>query len=236
MYRADLHTHSIASGHGTTDTIADMAKAAYTAGLTLLGISDHAPSTMCSGTSSYFRGLVLAPRKRCGVELLYGVELNILTYDGDVDLDRRTLSSLDYAIASLHRANIHPGTTEENTSAYIGAMKNPYISIIGHPDDDHFPVDIPALVRAARDNHVLLEINNSSLSPGGYRGNAAVHDREILKCCRSLDWPVLLSSDSHGRGKVGDFSYADALLKECNFPEELVLNHDTAALKRFLVR
>lgn len=236
MYRADIHTHSIASGHGTTDTIADMAKAASAAGLSLLGISDHAPSTMCSGTSSYFRSLKLAPRKRCGVELLYGVELNILTYSGDVDLDAMTLSSLDYAIASMHRANIRPGTAEENTSAYIGAMKNPYVSVIGHPDDEHFPADYAALARAAKENHVLLEINNSSLSPGGYRGNAIVYDREILKHCRVLDWPILLSSDSHGKEHVGDFTYADALLRECRFPEELVLNHDTAALKRFLVR
>ena len=28
MYLSDIHTHSIASGHGTTCTISDMAKAA----------------------------------------------------------------------------------------------------------------------------------------------------------------------------------------------------------------
>ena len=43
MYLLDIHTHSIASGHGSTDTIADLARAAVAKGLKLLGVSDHAP-------------------------------------------------------------------------------------------------------------------------------------------------------------------------------------------------
>ena len=35
MYLSDIHTHSIASGHGTTCTISDMAKAASQKGLKL---------------------------------------------------------------------------------------------------------------------------------------------------------------------------------------------------------
>ena len=57
MYLSDIHTHSIASGHGTSCTISDMAKEASRKGLKLLGISDHGPGTLASGTSSYFRSL-----------------------------------------------------------------------------------------------------------------------------------------------------------------------------------
>ena len=77
-YLADIHTHSIASGHGTSCTISDMAKEAGRKGMKLLGITDDCPGTLASGTSSYFRGLSFCPRKRFGVEVLYGVELNIL--------------------------------------------------------------------------------------------------------------------------------------------------------------
>ena len=38
-YEFDIHTHSIASGHGTCATMTDMAKAANAAGLKMLGIS-----------------------------------------------------------------------------------------------------------------------------------------------------------------------------------------------------
>ena len=57
MYLSDIHTHSIASGHGTSCTISDMAKEASRKGLKLLGISDHGPGTLASGTSTYVRSL-----------------------------------------------------------------------------------------------------------------------------------------------------------------------------------
>ena len=59
----DIHTHSVASGHGSRDTIADMARAAVAASLDILGISDHGPATPGSGSSSYFRNLHLADRR-----------------------------------------------------------------------------------------------------------------------------------------------------------------------------
>ena len=64
MYLSDIHTHSIASGHGTTCTISDMAKAASKKGLKLLGISDHGPGNSASGTSSYFRSLSFLSQKK----------------------------------------------------------------------------------------------------------------------------------------------------------------------------
>ena len=69
MYLSDMHTHSIASGHGTSCTISDMAKSASRKGLKLLGITDHGPATLAAGTASYFRSLTYSPRKRFNVEL-----------------------------------------------------------------------------------------------------------------------------------------------------------------------
>ena len=236
MFSADIHTHSIASGHATQSTITDLAKAAKVRGLSLLGVSDHAPSTMCAGTASYFRSLSMAPKNRCGVDLLYGIELNILDYTGRVDMDPVTLSSLDYAIASMHRPNIRPGSREDNTTAYIGAMSNPYVSVIGHCDDAHYPVDYEALAEAAVSSHILLEINNSSLAPDGYRGDTRDNVRAILTLCKKLDHPILLSSDSHGTARVGDFHYILPYLKECDIPDRLILNLDPVKLKRYLLR
>ncbi len=69
MYLSDIHTHSIASGHGTTCTISDMAKAASQKGLKLLGITDHGPATLAAGTSSYFPkpDLFAQAAFRCGI-------------------------------------------------------------------------------------------------------------------------------------------------------------------------
>ena len=54
--------------------------------------------TMRAGTPSYFRNQAMTPRDRCGIRLLYGVELNILDYKGKVDRDDEILSHLDYGI------------------------------------------------------------------------------------------------------------------------------------------
>ncbi len=233
-YEFDIHTHTIASGHGSTATITDMAKAAAARNLKLLGISDHGPATLGGGCASYFRNLAYAQKERLGVKMLYGAEANILDYRGRLDLDEGILKSLDYVIASMHQPLIKPGTMEENTQAYINAMKNPHVSIIGHCSDTRFPVDYFRLFQAAMKYHVLLEINNSSLSPDGYRGNTKFNDLLILNLSRHFSWPVLFSSDSHGTKHVGDFTYAAEAAQLAEVPRSLILNDSAEALLSFL--
>lgn len=230
----DIHTHTIASGHASTATITDMAKAAAAANLKMLGISDHGPATLGGGKPSYFRNLSYAQKKRLGIEMLYGAETNILDNNGRLDLDDEILSHLDYVIASIHKPVKKPGTVEENTAAYINAMKNPHVSIIGHCDDVKYPVDYLAIVKAAMKYHVLLEINNSSLSPDGYRGDARFNDLMILDLCNHFHYPVVLASDSHGTEHVGDFEYALELVKTAQIPKELVMNYSRKEFLSFL--
>lgn len=234
MFEFDPHLHCIASGHGTTDTITDLAKQAAKNHLNMIGLTDHGPATMHSGRVSYFRNLRYAPKKRCGVEILYGVELNILDYNGTVDLDDEILDGLDYAIVSMHLPNVKPGSVEENTFAYVNAMSHPKVKIIGHCDDTRYPVDYEALVVAAKHYGVAIEINNSSLSPDGYRGDVRENVRTILKLCKKYRHPIVLSSDSHGKKHVGDFQYAIELMPEVNFPDNLILNQSSEEFKKFI--
>ena len=78
-----------------------------------------------------------------------GSELNILDYTGRIDLREGILERLDYTIASIHEPCYKCGTVAENTNAYLGAIKNPYVKIIGHPDDGRFPIDYDTVVAAA---------------------------------------------------------------------------------------
>lgn len=234
--KLDVHTHTIASGHASTATITDMAKAAASENLTLLGISDHGPATFGGGKPSYFRSLSHARKERFGVGILYGAEANILDNSGKLDLDDSILKDLDYVIASMHQPIKKPGTIDDNTAAYINAMKNPHVSIIGHCDDTRYPVHHLALVRAAMEHQVLLEINNSSLSPEGYRGDTRFNALMILNLCAHFHYPVLLSSDSHGVKHVGDCSYAQELARLAEIPEGLILNYSPEEFKRFLAK
>lgn len=133
-----------------------------------------------------------------------------------------------------YKSECHHGTADENTRAYIKAMENPNVNIIGHCDNEKFPVDYFALFRAAMENHVLLEINNSSLSPDGYRGDTTYADLLILNLSKHFNYPVLFSSDSHGTEHVGDFQYAEALARKAGIPEDLILNYSVRKFMGFL--
>ena len=75
----DLHTHSLSSGHGSNDTITDMAKAAAKSGIQILGISEHGPATAGSVKPSYFRSLKDILKKDCYLEV-YKEEEQIRLY------------------------------------------------------------------------------------------------------------------------------------------------------------
>lgn len=230
----DLHTHSISSGHGSNDTITDMAKKASAIGLQALGISEHGPGTPGSVSESYFRNLSLACRERFNVRLLYGVELNILNKNGDVDLSSELLSNLDYALISFHLPTCKPMSIEDNTLAYIHAMSHKNVHFIGHMDDGRYPVDYEYVLETAKQREIYPEINNTSLAPDAYRSNGHENSLKMLTICKKLELPVLLSSDSHGKSHIGDVQYILPLLKETDFPEHLILNYQSDFLHQLL--
>lgn len=230
----DLHTHSISSGHGSTDTINDMAKAAAARGIKILGISEHGPATAGSVKPTYFRSLKLATRKRFGVQILYGAEINIITPSGVLDLDDDILSCLDYALVSIHPPTLTPYEHRDLTYAYVNAMDHPNVRFLGHIDDARFPVDFEHLLAIAKEKCVYPEINNGSLMPDAYRKGGQVNCRKILEICKKLELPVLLSSDSHGVKNLGKIEYVLPLLEECSFPEHLIINHQPELLWKIL--
>lgn len=231
--KIDLHTHTVASGHAYC-TIKEMAKTASEKGLNMLGISDHGPAMKGSITDVYFYNLRIIPRELYGVEILIGAELNIVDYDGTTDVEERGKKNIDYAIASLHTLCIKPGTKEENTRAIVKAMENPYVNIIGHPDDKRYPLDYEQVVRAAKENRVLLELNSASLDPNGIRRDCRDLDAEMLKFCERFDAPVIFGSDAHFDDRIAFFDRQISLVEETGFPKELVMNDKPDVLRTYL--
>lgn len=229
----DLHTHTIASGHAYC-TIREMAKAAADKRLELLGITEHAPAMPGTCHNFYFHNMKVVPREMYGIHLLMGAELNILDTEGHVDLEEKELKHMDITIASLHIPCMKPGTREENTEAYLNVMKNPYVTIIGHPDDGRYQVDYRALVQGAKEYGKILELNNHSLEPSCFRRDARENDLEMLKLCMEYQVPVVMDSDAHFDAAIGEFQMARGLLEEISFPEELVLNHSVEMLKKYV--
>lgn len=231
-YVLDMHTHTIASGHAYS-SIPEMAQAAKDKGLELLGITEHAPAMPGTCHEFYFHNYRIVDRDMFAVPLFLGVELNIIDTKGNYDLDTACVKTLDHRIASLHPPCFHFNTKKECTSGIVHALENPNIDIIGHPDDSRFPLDYKEVVRAARDNHKILEVNNSSLLPTSYRPGARDNYIEMLKYCQQYGVPILANSDAHIYTSVGDHSGNYSLLEELQFPEELILN---TSVDKFLSR
>ena len=220
----DIHTHAVASGHAYS-TVDENLRWAAEQGLQLVALTDHAPAMKDTTCHAYFANLHVLPEMLHGVRLLKGIELNILDFDGTIDMDEAVLQRLDLAIASLHMPCIKPGTKKENTQAFLKVMENPYVDIIGHPGDPRYAVDYRELFRVAKETGTLLEINNASLTPGGFWEGSRENIKKILLMSMEEGQPVVLGSDAHFYRNVGDFSYAEDLLKELQFPEELILNN-----------
>ncbi len=230
-YILDLHTHTIASGHAYS-TIKEMAQAASEKGLKLLGITEHSMTMPGTCHAFYFQNMEVIPRERFGVEMMFGSELNIIDYDGHVDMEERILNMLDYAVASFHTPCIKPGSMAENTRAAWKVMENPHVLILGHPDDGRFPLDYEEIVRASKETGTIIELNNSSLHPESFRDNAFENDRILLKLCMKHDVPVVVDSDAHVDIDVGNHIYAQKILEEVGFPEELILNDRPELIKK----
>lgn len=231
---ADTHAHTIASGHAYS-SLREMAYAASKNGLEVLSLTEHAPQMPGSCQEIYFRNFNVIPREMHGVKLLLGTELNIMNPNGDLDLSESLCRNLDIVIASIHSPCYGlDHTREENTKAYTAVMKKPYVDIIGHPDDGRFPVDYEVLVQTAKETKTLLEINNSSLRPDGFRKNTRENVLQMLELCKQYEVCVTTGSDAHIDVDAGNFSYVKEVLEFCKFPEELVVTTDFNKLKEFL--
>ena len=220
----DVHTHTVASGHGYS-TIQEMAQAAADKGLQVLGITEHGPSIPGTCGLLYFKNMFVVPRRMYGIRLLMGCEVNILDTDGHLDLNDEYLDRLDIGIAGIHIICWQGGGVEENTQGVINAIRNPKIHIISHPGDGTAELDFEPLVLAAKESHTLLVVNNHSLAPQRHKVVARDNNLEILRLCKKHDVPTILGSDAHISFQIADYERLRPLLAETEFPDELIMNY-----------
>lgn len=228
-FKVDLHTHSIASIHAYS-TIQENFQEAKAKGLKMLAITDHGPQM---GTHLfYFGNLRVLPREYLGVELLRGVEANILDFDGNLDVPDRYLKNLDIVLAGFHTRCYPGGDVEENTKAFIRAMEHPYVDIIVHPGNPEYQVNPEKLVDASKELGVALEINNSSFTTS--RKGSLESCREIARLAALKGSIISLGSDAHWAPLVGDFSKALEVIQESGLKKEQILNTDPEMVREYL--
>lgn len=225
--------HSVLSGHAF-GTIRELAAVAAERGLALIGVTEHGPGIPGTCDPIYFRNFVDAPRVLYGVEMLYGSEVNVLN-GGKLSLDQRHLNCLDYAVAGIHSLCYDNEGLVGNTDNVIACMANPKVKFISHPDENHHPLDYRALVEGAKATNTALELNNSSLRKPTLRPGCVENYETMIPLCLEYGVPIIVNTDSHDPGAVGDFTLAMALLERLGVPDEGILNNDLEKLKQFLL-
>jgi putative hydrolase len=223
----DVHCHSVSSGHAYS-TITENAAHAASLGFTHIGIADHAPAMPGAPHYYFFGNMRIVPDVIHGVRVLKGAEVNITDHSGKLDLPEEILERMDFTIGSMHRGIVPPTNKADHTRAFIAAMQNKWLSILGHPGDSWYDIDFEAVVEAAARTHTIIEINNHTLSPGSLRYHGEEPQRLLLSLCKKHRVPILASSDAHYHTEVGDLAAAKKLILESGIPAAQVLNTDPA--------
>lgn len=217
---ADYHTHtrySFANG-----SICDNARAAQRAGLEVLGIADHGPANwghFGMTKAATFERIIAetreVEREISGLRILAGVEANIVSFDGELDVPLNLQRQLDQVLAGFHLTvfpkhlaeglkfaarhflgdlspRMHQKARNVNTKAIVEAVYRNEIDIITHPGL-HISIDTVELARACAKNDTALEINSR-------HGGETV---EFIKAAAGEGVKFAIGSDAHQPQQVG---------------------------------
>jgi putative hydrolase len=199
-------------------------------GLEGLAVTDHGPAMPGAPNQLYFANLRSLPRQVNGIHVLRGIETNIVSYSGELDLPDWILKRLDVCIASFHDIVLQPRARKEHTEAWLSVIVNPLVDILGHTGRGDYDFDLDAVIPACRQHNKLIEINRHSLD---FEGN---HDSciEIARACKTYGTGIVVSSDAHYSGHVGQVGPALQLLDELDFPPALVFNRTYGQFAQYL--
>lgn len=230
---ADLHVHSIGSGHAYS-TILEIAASAKEKGLELVAVTDHGPAMPDGPHPYYFGNQRVLPGEIYNVRMLKGVEANVINDNGDLDLDKFYLERLDIVLAGFHTRCFSSNDKSVCTDTILKVIDNPYVDIIVHPGNPEFPIDFKTVIKRAAEKGMPLELNNSSFC-GSRRGSESnCHD--IAGMMAHFGGPVVIGSDAHFAWDVGRFDRAVEAALEAGIKEEQLLNTSAEKVLGYLAR
>jgi putative hydrolase len=230
---ADLHIHTVASGHAYS-TIEEYVAQARKIGLKAIAITDHGPAMPGAPHAYHFQNLGMVPEKHQGIRIYRGIESNVTDDQGSIDLPEQWLTPIDIVYVAMHpRCGYDNQGEEVNSSVLAKAIeKNPKINVIAHPGNPKYPIKVEETVAMAKAKNVIIEINNSSfVSRAGSWDKCLAFAKEVKR----QDWKVILTTDAHFSTMLGVFDKALELVKEAGLGEKQVVNTSLNKIEKFLL-
>ncbi len=221
----DLHTHSVYSDG--TGTPMENVMAAEEKGLELVAITDHGPASPEGLTEGSFRRLlaeVKEAERMCSVRALAGVEANIVSPDGGLDVTPAMLEEADVVLAGVHHPHlIAPGaaSVEELKAAVVRAtiecMESGEADVIAHPvwilEELRCHVTVEEareIAETAADTGTALELNVRHLP----------RDFTLYQIAVQVGAPITVGSDAHSPWEVGEFKPVSKVLRRVGLTPE----------------
>ena len=238
----DYHTHTKYSRHNHgRGTILENASAAAEKGLKQIAITDHGFNHMLYGVKRKempgIREEILTAREVAGVDILLGVEANLISLNGDIDLREEDYEYLDIVLMGHHKlvkyasksdkyklglANLLEGPfapskerINRNTTAFLKALDKQPIDIITHLNYG-CPTDTLPVAKMAKQKGVLVELNGKRI---------CFTDKEI-EIMISEGVKFIINSDAHSPERVGEVNNAINLAFKLGIPPSQIVNLD----------
>jgi len=204
--RGDLHMHTnITDGRASLEQMVEAAKKRR---YTYIAITDHSKRvTMARGLDAarlrkHWKNIDKLAAEVKGITILKGVEMDILE-DGSMDLPDDVLRQADWVVASIHYGQNQP--REKITHRLLNAIRNPYVSVIGHPTGrligkrKGYEIDLETVLKAAGDYGCMMELN--------CQPSRLDLDDVALMAAREHGIPIVLSTDAHAVEELAFMEY-----------------------------
>lgn len=236
---ADYHTHTVYS-HGTGKII-DNVMAARKKGLAEIAITDHGIRHFAYGVRPRDVARMRDEIDRIndnaeGIKVLLGMECNIISTEGDIDITDEIRKYLDILLVGYHMMvipktakdafNIYgrnylskifnigtEGIKEINTESMIKAIKKHKMDIITHPGT-RIPLDITLIAREAAKAGTALEINSHS----------SYMRAEHVRAAAGEGAKFVINSDAHSPEDVGNLQNGLSIAIEAGLSSEQIIN------------
>lgn len=238
----DYHTHTRYSRHGHgKGTVLENASVALDKGLKQIAITDHGFNHRFYGVRrkdiAQVKEDILNSKEVTGIDILLGVEANLISTDGSIDIEEQDFEFLDLLLMGYHKmvkmeslkdqkdlflANLlgspfapSKERLSRNTTAFLKALDKYPIDVITHLNYG-FPTDTLAVARMAKEKGTLIELN-------GKRINFTDQELEIMA---EEGVKFIVNSDAHSPKRVGECNNAMNTIFRLGLPLSQVVNID----------
>jgi DNA polymerase (family X) len=211
--RGTFHCHTNESDG--LNSLDQMIEASQSLGWQFIGIADHSQAAAYAGGMTPARALQQIKRinglneENKNFRIFKGVECDILT-DGSMDYNDKLLAEFDYVVASIHSK--FKMTEDEATKRIIKALKNRYVTILGHPtgrlllEREGYAVKMSAIIDAAADYGKAIEINAHPMRLD--------LDWRYLKYAKEKGVPIFINPDAHNVNGLSDVQYGVGIARK----------------------